>query len=100
MDQASINAAGAIDTFLVLLIGVGPKLALVPFVEITASLDPATKRRVLRKMLTTVAVVAVVLMALGELLRALLHFTIGSLVDRRWRDLARAGGVDGPRATR
>jgi small neutral amino acid transporter SnatA (MarC family) len=79
MDQASINAAGTIDTFLVLLIGVGPKLALVPFVEITASLDPATKQRVLRKMLTTAAVVAVVLMVLGELLRALLHFTIGSL---------------------
>jgi small neutral amino acid transporter SnatA (MarC family) len=79
VDQTSINAAGVIDTFLVLLIGVGPKLALVPFVEITASLDPATKRRVLRKMLTTAAVVAVVLMALGELLRALLHFTIGSL---------------------
>ena len=79
MDQTSINAAGAIDTFLVLLIGIGPKLALVPFLEITASLDPATKRRVLRRMLTTAAVVAVVLMVLGELLRALLHFTIGSL---------------------
>jgi hypothetical protein len=60
MDQTSINAAGAIDTFLLLLIGVGPKLALVPFVEITASLDPATKRRVLRKMLTTAAVVAAI----------------------------------------
>ncbi len=62
-----------------MLIGIGPKLALVPFLEITASLDPAVKRRVLRKMLTTAAVVAVVLMVLGELLRALLHFTIGSL---------------------
>src|SRR6478672_342238 len=79
MDQNSITAAGAIDTFLVLLIGIGPKLALVPFVELTAPLDPATKQRVLRKMLTTAAVVAVVLMVLGELLRALLHFTIGSL---------------------
>ena len=79
MDQTSITAAGAIDTFLVLLIGIGPKIALVPFVEITASLDPAAKQRVLRKMLTTAAAVAVVLMVLGELLRALLHFTIGSL---------------------
>ena len=50
MDQASITAAGAIDTFLVLLIGIGPKIALVPFVEITASLEPAAKRQVLRKM--------------------------------------------------
>jgi hypothetical protein len=39
MDQTSITAAGAIDTLLILLIGVGPKLALVPFLEITASLD-------------------------------------------------------------
>ncbi|MEV0074413.1 MarC family protein [Amycolatopsis sp. NPDC050768] len=79
MDQTSITAAGAIDTFLILLIGIGPKIALVPFVEITASLDADAKRRVLRKMLTTAAVVAVVLMVLGELLRVLLHFTIGSL---------------------
>ena len=79
MDQTSITAAGAIDTFLVLLIGIGPKLALVPFVEITASLDAATKRRVLRKMMVTAATVAVALIVLGELLRALLHFTVGSL---------------------
>ena len=44
MDQTSVTAAGAIDTFLVLLIGIGPKLALIPFLEITTSLDPATKR--------------------------------------------------------
>ena len=79
MDQTSLTAAGAIDTFLVLLIGIGPKLALVPFLEITASIDPGVKQQVLRKMLTTAAAVAVVLMVLGELLRSLLHFTIGSL---------------------
>jgi multiple antibiotic resistance protein len=79
MDQTSITAAGAIDTFLLLLIGIGPKIALVPFLEITASLDPAAKQRVLRRMITTAAVVAVLLMLLGELLRSLLHFTIGSL---------------------
>jgi multiple antibiotic resistance protein len=79
MDQTSITAAGAIDTFLVLLIGIGPKLALVPFLEITASLDPATKRRVQRKMLVTAATVALALIVLGELLRTLLHFTVGSL---------------------
>ena len=79
MDEASITAAGTIDTFLVLLIGIGPKLALVPFLEITASLDPATKRRVQRKMLVTASVVALALIVLGELLRTLLHFTIASL---------------------
>ena len=48
MAQTSITAAGVIDTFLVLLIGVGPKLALVPFLEVTAPLDPAAKRLVVR----------------------------------------------------
>jgi small neutral amino acid transporter SnatA (MarC family) len=79
VEQESITVSGAIDTFLVLLIGIGPKLALVPFLGITASLDPAMKRRVQRKMLITAATVAVALIVLGELLRTLLHFTIGSL---------------------
>jgi small neutral amino acid transporter SnatA (MarC family) len=79
MDQTSITAAAAIDTFLLLLIGIGPKLALVPFVEITAPLDPVAKRQVLRKMLVTASAVAVVLILLGELLRGLLHFTVASL---------------------
>jgi hypothetical protein len=46
MDRTSITAAGVIDTVMVLLIGIGPKLALVPFLEITASLDATAKRRV------------------------------------------------------
>lgn len=79
VEQTSITVAGAIDTFLLLLIGVGPKLALVPFLEITASLDAATKRRVQRKMMATAATVAVVLVVLGELLSRLLHFTVASL---------------------
>src|SRR5580700_7351357 len=79
MEQASITVPGVIDTFLVLLIGIGPKLALVPYLEITASLDPAVKRRVQRTMLVTAATVALALIVLGELLRTLLHFTIASL---------------------
>src|SRR6185437_1848235 len=79
MDETSITAAGAIDTFLVLLIGIGPKLALVPFLEFTAGLDAATRGRVLRKMLVTAAVVAVALIVTGELLRGLLHFSVASL---------------------
>jgi small neutral amino acid transporter SnatA (MarC family) len=79
VDEASITTNGVVDTFLVLLIGIGPKLALVPFLEITASLDAATKRRVQRKMLVTAATVALALIVLGELLRGLLHFSVGSL---------------------
>jgi small neutral amino acid transporter SnatA (MarC family) len=79
IDQTAITAAGVIDTFLVLLIGVGPKLALVPFLEITAPLDAATKRRVQRAMMITAATVALLLLVLGELLRALPHFSVASL---------------------
>ena len=79
VEQEAVTVSGVVDTFLLLLIGIGPKLALVPFLSITAPLNPETSRRVLRKMLVTAATVAVALIVLGELLRALLHFSIGSL---------------------
>jgi hypothetical protein len=75
----SLNATFVIDTFLLLLIGVGPKIALVPFLDVTAGMSEATKRRVQRKMLTTAATVAVILLVLGGLLTRLLHFTPGAL---------------------
>ena len=79
MKHTSIDIYLVIDTFLLLLIGIGPKIALVPFVELTAPLDAATKALVVRKMLTTAGVVAVILVGLGELLARLLHFSTGSL---------------------
>ncbi len=75
----SLNAAFVIDTFLLLLIGIGPKIALVPFLETTRQMPEAIKRRVLRKMLTTAATVAVLLLILGGLLTRLLHFSPGAL---------------------
>jgi small neutral amino acid transporter SnatA (MarC family) len=75
----SLDAAFVIDTFLLLLIGIGPKIALVPFLEATAGMPEATKRRVLRKMLTTAATVAALLLILGGLLTRLLHFSPGAL---------------------
>jgi small neutral amino acid transporter SnatA (MarC family) len=79
MELESLNASFVIDMFLLLLIGVGPKIALVPFLEATASMPEPTKRRVLRKMLTTAAIVAVLLLVLGGLLTRLLHFSPGAL---------------------
>ena len=79
MDLESLNAAFVIDIFLLLLIGIGPKIALVPFLETTKEMPEATKRRVLRKMLTTAATVAVLLLILGGLLTRLLHFSPGAL---------------------
>src|SRR5262245_66643476 len=75
----SLDAAFIIDTFLLLLIGIGPKIALVPFLDATADMAEATKRRVLRKMLTTAATVAAVLLILGGVLTRLLHFSPGAL---------------------
>lgn len=85
MDTRSIDFALVVDVFLLLLIGIGPKIALVPFLELTGGMDEATKARVVRKMLTTASVVAVILVVLGELLTRLLHFSPGSL--------AAAGGI-------
>ncbi|HTU94619.1 MAG TPA: MarC family protein [Solirubrobacteraceae bacterium] len=85
MDVKSIDVGVVADLFLLLLIGIGPKVALVPFLELTKDMDDATKRSVTRKMLGTAAVAAVVLVVLGEFLRKLLHFSTGSL--------AIAGGI-------
>ena len=79
MKLESLDATFVIDTFLLLLIGVGPKIALVPFLEATSQMPEATKRRVLRKMLTTAAAVSVALLVLGGLLTRLLHFSPGAL---------------------
>jgi multiple antibiotic resistance protein len=75
----SLDATFVIDTFLLLLIGIGPKIALVPFLSVTADMPEAVKRRVLRKMLTTAATVAALLLLLGEILTRLLHFSPGAL---------------------
>ena len=79
MDHTSIDIYWVIDMFLLLLIGVGPKIALVPFLEITAPLDGKTKAIIVRKMIITAGVVALLLVGLGELLARLLHFSTGSL---------------------
>ena len=76
---APVNSAAIVDTFLLLLIGIGPKIALVPFLEVTANMPDDTRRRVLRKMLTTATVVAMVLLALGGVLTRILHFSTGAL---------------------
>ena len=75
----TLDAAFVIDTFLLLLIGIGPKIALVPFLAVTADMPEAIKRRVLRKMMVTAATVAVLLLILGGLLTRLLHFSPGAL---------------------
>jgi len=79
MDFDSITATTAVEIFLLMLIGIGPKLALVPFLKATAEMPNASKRLVLRTMLTTAGIVAFVLLLLGGLLTRLLHFSTGAL---------------------
>ena len=78
-DLESLDAAFVIDTFLLLLIGIGPKIALVPFLDMTTDMSRTIRRLVLRKMLATAATVAVLLLVLGGLLTRLLHFSPGAL---------------------
>jgi multiple antibiotic resistance protein len=79
MDFESVTRTTLFDTFLLLLIGIGPKLALVPFLHATVGMPLATKRLILRKMLTTAGTVAVILLLLGGLLTRVLHFSTGAL---------------------
>ena len=79
MDFNALDAATVIDLFLLLLIGIGPKIALVPFLEMTVGMDAATKGRIVRKMLITATVTALLLLFFGGLLTKLLHFSPGAL---------------------
>lgn len=79
MNFTSIDIFTIIDIFLLLLIGIGPKIALVPFLELTAKMDDKTKSRVIRKMIITASVTAILLIVLGEFLTKLLHFSTGAL---------------------
>jgi small neutral amino acid transporter SnatA (MarC family) len=85
MDFSVINVALVTKLLLLLLIGMGPKLALVPFLEKTKTFDAETQRAVGRRMVVTAVVTALVLFALGGLLMRLLHITGGAV--------AVAGGI-------
>ena len=53
----------------------GPKIALVPFLEKTAKLTPEQQREVGTKMVKTAFIIAIVLFACGALLMRLLHIS-------------------------
>jgi small neutral amino acid transporter SnatA (MarC family) len=79
MDFAVIDAALVIKLLLLLLIGMGPKVALVPFLEKTKHLDAETQRAVGRRMVVTAVVTAIVLFATGWFLLRLLHISGGAV---------------------
>ncbi|MFA1627644.1 MarC family protein [Rhizobium mongolense] len=85
MDFAVIDAPLVGKLLLLLLIGMGPKIALVPFLEKTHAFDAETKARIGRQMVLIALVTALILFATGALLMRLLHITGGAV--------AVAGGI-------
>jgi small neutral amino acid transporter SnatA (MarC family) len=67
------------DLLLLLLIGMGPQFALVPFLEKTKTVDAETQLVVGRQMVVTAVITALVLFALGALLMHLLHISAGAV---------------------
>jgi small neutral amino acid transporter SnatA (MarC family) len=85
MDFSVINTELVAKLLLLLLIGMGPKIALVPFLEKTKHFDAATQRAVGRRMVTIAVITALILFAFGALLMRLLHISGGAV--------AVAGGI-------
>ncbi|CAN7594385.1 MarC family protein [Rhizobium sp. LjRoot254] len=85
MDLSVIDVALVTKLLLLLLIGMGPKIALVPFLEMTQKFDGPTKAKIGRQMVLTATVTALILLATGALLMRLLHISGGAV--------AIAGGI-------
>jgi multiple antibiotic resistance protein len=85
MDFSVIDVALVGKLLLLLLIGMGPKIALVPFLEKTKHFDAETQRAVGRRMVAIAVITALILFAFGGLLMRLLHISGGAV--------AVAGGI-------
>jgi len=78
MMQGNIDFYLIFDMFLLLLIGMGPKIALVPFLELTQRMDLDTQKQIANQMVRTAVSTALLLVFLGWFLMRLLHFTPGA----------------------
>ncbi|WP_426230642.1 MarC family protein [Pararhizobium sp. DWP3-4] len=85
MNFTVIDAGLIAKLLLLLLVGMGPKIALVPFLEMTKSFDAPSKAKIGRQMVLTATVTALIIFATGALLMRLLHITGGAV--------AIAGGI-------
>jgi multiple antibiotic resistance protein len=85
MDFSVITLGLVTKLLLLLLIGMGPKIALVPFLEKTKKFDAETQRAIGRQMVRVAVVTALIMFAFGALLMRLLHITGGAV--------AVAGGI-------
>jgi multiple antibiotic resistance protein len=85
MDFSVIDLELVTTLLLVLLIGMGPKIALVPFLEKTKKFAPEQQCAIGRRMVITAMVAAMAVFITGGLLLRLLHITTGAV--------AVAGGI-------
>ncbi|PZM15755.1 MarC family protein [Rhizobium tubonense] len=85
MDFSVIDTGLVTKLLLLLLIGMGPKIALVPFLEMTKNFDAKTKVAIGKQMVLIALVAALIIFAAGSLLMRLLHITGGAV--------AVAGGI-------
>lgn len=79
MDFQEIDGELVTGLLLLLLIGIGPKIALVPFLEKTKGMDPHKTREIGTRMVTVAVVTALILFLAGALLMKLLHLTGGAV---------------------
>jgi multiple antibiotic resistance protein len=78
MNFGEIDFYLVFDLFILLLIGMGPKIALVPFLDMTADMDGETKKKVANTMVRAAVGTALILVVLGGFLMKLLHFSPGA----------------------
>jgi multiple antibiotic resistance protein len=78
MNWDNIDFYLVFDLFILLLIGMGPKIALVPFIDLTKDMDSDTQHKVARRMVQTGVTTALILAVLGWFLMRLLHFSAGA----------------------
>ena len=79
MTLGEIDIWQLLDILILLLIGMGPKVALVPFLDLTAGMDSEIQKKVAKRMVRTATSVALILLVLGAFLMKLLHFSEAAL---------------------
>lgn len=78
MNFSNIDFYLIFDLFILLLIGMGPKIALVPFLDLTSGMVADMQKKVARRMVGTAVTWALILVLLGWFLMRLLHFSPGA----------------------
>jgi multiple antibiotic resistance protein len=79
MDLSVINFEVVMTLLLLLLIGIGPKIALVPFLEKTKRFTAEDQRAIGRRMVITAVTSAIIVFLTGAILLRLLHITSGAV---------------------